>query len=212
MKNLCEDLQIKALPCFENAFVPAMTEFEEQGTYIAEDARVLEVIEKYGIFEKWKDTLIKAAEGIRKNENLLRFVYLLKHVLKAEGVFNEILEMDFPENEENSLAYDFASLFSLFPLLEDMKERYEARKLPTERFNESLLEFEANADNFFAQYKKPGLRHNAIWLYKFIHGLIMRVGRLNFEIFKGFDAYVTVFEIQRETMKFCFPVNAFPQK
>lgn len=194
MKKLCDDLQIKCLACYENAYFPAMAEYDACGSFIAQDARVLEVIEKYGIFAKWKDKLLEAAAGIRRDEKLLRFVYLLKHVLKTEGVFDEILEMDFPENEENSLAYDFASLFSLFPLLEDMKERYEARKLPAERFSESLLEFEANADNFFAQFKKPGFRHNAVWLYKFIHGLILRVGRLNFEIFKGFDAYVTVFE------------------
>ena len=194
MNDLCDALKIKILPCFEKAFPAAMTEYAEKGSYIAEDARVYEVIETYGIFEKWKDTLLKAAEGIRKDENILRFVYLLKHVLKTEGIFDEILEIEMPECAENALAYDLASLFSVLPLIADMKARYDARKLPEERFSESLLEFEDNVDNFSRQNKKPGLGILAVWLYKFIHGLILRVGRLNFEIFKGFDADVVVFE------------------
>lgn len=194
VKKLCEELHIKVLPCYEKVFALAMVEFEEKGTFIAEDERVYDVIQKYGIFEKWKNELLKAAGGIRKNKELLRFAYLLKHVLRAEGVFDEILQMEFPENDKEELAFNFASLFSVFPLIEDMKARYEERGLPKEQLTQSLLEFESKVDDFYSQYKKPGLKMHALWLYKFIHGLILRVGRLNFEIFKGFDAYITVFE------------------
>lgn len=209
MNDLCNALNIKSLPCFAKAFPAAMAEYAEKRSYIAEDTRIYEVIATYGIFEKWKTSLLKAAEGIRKDENLLRFVYLLKHVLKTEGVFDEILEMEMPESAENTLAYDFASLFSIFPLMEDMKARYAARKLPEERFSESLLEFEANVDNFNRQNKRPGLRILAVWLYKFIHGLILRVGRLNFEIFKGFDADVVVFENKRGKHEFLLSGEGF---
>ncbi len=194
MKKLCETLKIKPLLCFEKVYSLAMAEYKEKGAFLVEDARVTEVVQKYGIMGKWESTLLEAAAGIRKNENLLRYVYLLKHVLKLEGVFDEILEMEFPENEEDTLAFDFATIFSAFSLIEDMKARYKARQLPKEQLLESLLEFEIKADDFYHQYKRPGLKMHVLWLYKVTHGLVLRVGRLNFEIFKGFDAYVTVFE------------------
>lgn len=209
MENLCKALKIKPLPCFGKVYQSAMEEYREKGTFIAEDMRILEVIEEYGIMRKWEDDLLKAAAGIRKNENLLCFVYLLKHVLKLEDVFDEILEMEFPENEEDTLVFDFATIFSAFSLIEDMKAHYKARHLPKEQFLESLLEFEIKADDFYHQYKRPGLKMHVLWLYKVIHGLVLRVGRLNFEIFKPFDAYVTVFESNRGEHEFLLSGECF---
>ncbi len=194
MKTLCEKLSIKPLPCYEKVFDAAMEEYAEKGSFIAEDERISECISRFGIFKKWEDALCEAASGIRKNELLLQYVYLLKHAVQMEGVFDELLEIELPENEAEALSYDFASLFALLPLLPEMEARLEKRNLPREVIMDCFQEFEANADNFYAQFKKPGLRHHVVWLYKFIHCMILRVGRLNFEIFKGFDAYVTVFE------------------
>lgn len=193
MKELCKALNIKESPLYEMVFAAAMAEYELKDTYIVADERIYEVIQNYGIFEKWKDELLKAAKGIRNNKNLLRFVYLLKHVLAEEGIFDELIKIELPENEE-ALCYDFASFFAIVPLLEDMKKRYDKRKLPNEQFMESLVEFEDKANDYYRTNKRPGLKRHVIWLYKFIHLKILRVGRLNFEIFKDYDAYVTVFE------------------
>lgn len=179
----------------------AMEDYEKEGPGIVDAKRLSKINNKYRLFDHWWDDVLRAAGEAAKNSELLKFIYLLKHVIKDSNSFDTLLCMEMPEGNTNPLLYDFAPLFSMLPFIPKIAEDMKGRGVPDDIISATLKEFEEKTDFFYRQHKRPGLTTLVPWLYKFINLEIIRIGRLNFEIKKSFDGMVTVLKNKSDEYK-----------
>lgn len=192
---LMKSLNVSRYPEALNELYPAaMEEYKNEGRGIVDVKRLSEINNKYRLFVRWWDDVLTAAAEAAKNSNLLKFIYLLKQVMKGSSSLDTLLGIKMPEDNANPLPYDFAPLFSMLPFIPKIAGDMKGRGVPDDIISATLKEFEEKTDFFYRQYKRPGIATLAPWLYKFINLEIIRVGRLNFEINKSFDGMITVYK------------------
>ena len=178
-KAFCEQLQItyreELLPYYEKG-KQLMAQY---GAYVLDKARLIAWNEKYPMFRIWLSEVLAAADSIREDETLLLHIYVLVALIQDDGDLG-ILEM--PDRDRPDT--DMAPLFSYLFFLEDMVRALEERGLPHQVIADTLNGFENNMQNFYLSKGRPGIRVYYRWMIRWVHGTILRVGRLQFEMIR----------------------------
>lgn len=175
----------------------SLRDFEYNGDEIALGKKQSEYIEKYNMFEKWRDELCETAKAVRSDEYLLRFLYLLKYVMADSALAAKVLpEITIPRRFENTMINDLSPIFSMFEFLPRIEGEMKRRGVSESIIADTFSEFEGKAEDFYARHGYLGISTYFLWLQRFINFKIIRVGRFNFEM-RTYDAPVEVFESDR---------------
>jgi hypothetical protein len=200
IKDLMKKLNIDNYPERWNQIYPeAMKEYEEKGAFFTDEKYIIDLNEKYTLFTDWFDTILSAAMQVRKTPDLLKYAFLLHYALKDRNEFPaEIKNIVAPrasENEKDILAYDFLLVFPLLPTIPKTARAYEDRGVPEEIIMDTLKTYEGTINSTKDLYGEPGFSFRYLsWLQLYIDAVILKIGRLNFNVSEEFKGCVRVFK------------------
>lgn len=173
----CERLGIEYSSEFLKFYKKGEALFSEKVEAIVSTSRLIALNEKYNFFRKWFSDVLKAAELVRKDTDLLLFTYILYCIIEENSPLHK---MKMPDRAE--MATDFAPLFSLLFCVEDMVNKMEARGLPFEIISDTLQGFDAEINDYYDMFGRSGMRIYVEWFMLFVKLKLVRIGRLNFEM------------------------------
>ena len=176
-KLFCNRLKIEYSDEFLAFYNNGKKLFEEKGNAIVDTARLKQLNDKYNFFRKWFDDVLKAAELVSKDCDLLLFTYILYCIIEENSPLHK---MKMPDRAE--MATDFAPLFSLLFCVEDMVSKMEARGLPLEIISDTLQGFDAEINDYYDMFGRSGMRIYVEWFMLFVKLKLIRIGRLNFDM------------------------------
>lgn len=192
-------LNIKNYPMqWENIFDEVMDSYDKNGCMLVDHGYLQKMNEEYHIFTHRFTQVLCAAEKIRKNEPLARYLMLLNITIMnrshMEGAFGMI---ELPEALEriDSIGYDLLALFALLPTIPASFESYRAHHVPEDVIENTIKEYENGIDDFERRFGKPGFnKANLSWGYHIINTDLLRIGRFNFEMNPSFAGRIKVFK------------------
>lgn len=189
----CERLGIEYSSELLKFYIAGEKLLEEKGKSIVDTARLISLNEKYKFFRKWFADVLKAAELIAEDSDLLLFTYVLYCIIEENSPLHK---MRMPDREE--MATDFAPLFSLLFCVEDMVAAMEKRGLPFEIISDTLQGFDAEINDYYDMFGRSGMRIYVEWFMLFVKLKLIRIGRLNFEMM-DFPESVRVYKKGNDT-------------
>lgn len=192
--ELAQKIGITAFPEeYRDFYDEVMQDFDAHGCAYTNPEYYDYLHEMYGVLDSYLDLYKKAAVEIGRNEYLSRALALFCHSLKDADVRcakKELLEL--PEKSG-----DFA--YEMFPALAAASEFEIAynilrkRNLPTDILKQTLKLPENGIPSFKMRHQnRPGYSFLS-WFQLAIDGKLFELGRLQYEIFCGFEANACVF-------------------
>ena len=194
MEELAQKIGITAFPeYYKDFYDDVMQDFDANGCLYTNPEYYDYLHKTYGVLNSYLKLYKKAAVEIGKNEYLSRALALLCHSLKDAEVRSgkkEILEL--PEK-----AGDFA--YEMFPALAAASEfeiaynTLKERNLPIDILNKTLQLPENGIPSFKMRHQnRPGYSFLP-WFQLAIDSKLFELGRLQYEIFCGFEANACIF-------------------
>jgi len=173
----CERLNIKYCDELVTYYEKGIKLHSEKGDYIIDKERIIKLNDEYNFFRKWFDDVLAAADEIKKDNDLIDFIYTLAVILEEKASLS-IIEM--PDRQR--LDTDFTPMFSLLYFLEDMIETMKKRNLPFQVISDTLQAFDAEINDYYDIFHRSGMRIYVGWFTLYLYGKILRIGRFNFEM------------------------------
>lgn len=196
-EELCKALNIEYDALLEPYFKKGCALYLERGDFACNKDRLLSFNEKYNFIRRRMDVILKAADEVKKDENLMLFVYTLVAIYEDkktptfwDGTKNVVM-MGTPDRQR--LDTDFAPIFASFYFLERMIEEYERRGLPFDIISDTLWGMEKEIDDYETMMGRPGMRRYVGWYLNWVNMVLITIGRFQFKI-KSFDSHVRVYE------------------
>lgn len=183
LEELMQKLNIDHYPeDLHNIYAKSEAEFNTHGAEIALGHKQMSYIEKYNMFESRRDELIRVAKTTRQDENLLRFLYLLKWVMDEPQRAAKILpNLNIPVTHEDNAVNDLSPIFSMFEFFSRIEEDMKKRGVPEDIIADTFNEFESKAEDFYERRGYLGISMYMAWMQYSIDLKIIRVERFNFE-------------------------------
>lgn len=195
LKELMDTLKVEKYPkeYFEEIYEASQKEYEEKGLLIVDEEYLKDLNNKFNLFEIFFKDILACAAMVRKNPNVLRFLYLLKHGMSDSGKLIHMLEnLTLPVFENDLL--ELSPMFSLLPFIEGTVLEMQRRNVPEDIIYDTLKGYENTLIITKNVYNKPVTNMRYLgWLRIFIHGEVLRIGRFNFQIRYLFDPNEIVF-------------------
>ena len=188
VKDFCERLNIEYHEELNPYYEKGLALYKEKGLFAIDKERITSYHNKYNIFRKWFDDVIKACDAIKGDEDLIVFIYTLVAVIEDNAPLSII-----PMPNRESIETDHAPLFSLLYFLEDMVGDMERRGLPHEVISDTLYGFDSEMNDYYSMFGRSGVRSYVGWFLLFVRKEIIRVGRFQMQ-FKKFPDKLRVFE------------------
>ena len=197
LANLIEQLHIEGDPELPSQlFERAERAYMENGTALVDPGWLRSLNAQYGLYPDqpmWQ-TILDAAAEIRDMPELLQYIYVLHEVCRTGSNAEQLIaRFALPAVEVPSPARDFAVLFALLPFIPDLVKSLQGRGVPDDVISATLSEFPDKVRDFQHRRGRPGMSLYTGWLYKFIMGEIIRIGRFNFEMKQAFKGAVSVY-------------------
>ena len=200
LEQLCELLKIEPLPePFAQVYEEAVAMYQ-QGLPLLEPDNFRKLNETYGLFRKYTDVILQAGAQLARNEPLQLFVCLLNRAAVRFGRNGPALtDETMPQTEDpvQSLACAFAPLYALLPTVERSVARMREHKVPESVIQATLGQYEGCITLVELRFGKIGyipVYYN--WMLLTVAGKILRIGRLQYEMFDSFSGPVQAFRNQ----------------
>ncbi|MBQ7363072.1 MAG: hypothetical protein IJW48_01335 [Clostridia bacterium] len=186
--EFCERLGIEysegLLPYYERG----LKHYRSEGLRIFDSDRLRRINKKYNIFRTLLDRVLEAGEIIQKNPDLVLYNYIAREVIADKVPFNKLLSLP----DRGCVETDHSVTYAILSHLEDAIARLEKRNLPLEIISDTLGGIESEMIAYFEFNGRYGTRGYVGWYSLFLHGEIIRVGRLQYQFIK-FSSPVRVF-------------------
>lgn len=187
-KSFCERLSIEykeeLLPYYERG----IELYKEKGDFAVDKDRIAKYHAEYNIFRRWYDDVIKACDEVKKDEELMVFVYMLIAVIEVD---KDVLKVQMPDR--NRMDTDYAPMFSLLYFLEKMIGDMKKRGLSHKIISDTLYGFDTEMNDYYKTYGRSGVRVYVWWFMLYIRGEMIRIGRFQFQ-FKKMNNKIRCFE------------------
>ncbi len=177
--DFCDRLQIK----YREELLPLYEEgtklYKVHGDFIVEKERLIAFNDKYNFFRRWFDDVLKAADLVREDRDLMLHAYILVALIKAK---EDIFLLEMPDRKR--MDTDFSPLFGLLYFLEEMIGDLERRGVPHDVISDTMHGFDSEITDYYDRNGRSGMRNFTWWFMLWVRGEILRVGRLQFQLKK----------------------------
>jgi len=181
-KAFCKRLNIKYTDELVPFYQKGVELYAQKGLFAVSKNRLIEFNDEYNIFRRWFDDVLKACDEVRKDEDLLIYIYTLVCIISEKAPLS-VLEAP----DRCRMDTDFAPLFALLYFLEDMIDNMKRRGCSHQVISDTLYGFDSEMNDYFRLYGRSGMRIYVWWFLLFVHGELLRVGRFQFQILKFED-------------------------
>ncbi|NLD87057.1 MAG: hypothetical protein GX633_02195 [Clostridiales bacterium] len=194
--------------CFSDFYDEVMDDYDKVGAgYISPDlVRYLD--DKYGLFPTYRDVLCEAADTIAKNENLCRYVHLLRRMMHDPSLGSLAWGMQYPKapSPELEIAYRICSIFAHLSAAEDTINELIERDVPRDIIDQSMKCFDSCIRTYKRRFGMPGYNETYFaWGLRYVLGCrILQIGSFNFEIVKSLRTYVSVYRNKKGEYRLLF--------
>ncbi len=176
MRKFLKKFNIEISKDYPEIFKVAKEQLEERGNEIFH-------FEKYRAFDKMEGDIASLRDSLARESDNALYCYILSTALRLgeDGLVSEI------SNPHKSLLdekYDILPLFGLLDLVPDMLSIHNERGLPEQVSRDSLEMFENQVGDYILLNHRYGISDYVSWMWGFLRGDIIRIGRFNFEICK----------------------------
>jgi len=176
-KELCKRLGIAYFDELPALLEKGETLLAEHGTLAVDKTHLTALNETYNIHRFSFGLVLKAAELIAADRDLLLLVYTLIAMIRdGENV------RPFPLPDRKREDTDFLPLFAFLWYAEESAEKLRARGVPFEIISNTLHEYEMESNDYLGLFGRRGVRIYAGWFMHFVRMDVIRLGRLNFEM------------------------------
>ena len=194
MKELAQKIGISSFPAYYMDFyADVMQDFDTNGCLYTKPAYYDYLHQTYGVLDSYLDLYKKAAIAVGENEYLSRTLALLCHSLKDADVRcekKEILELP---KKDGDFAYEMFPALAAASEFEIAYHTLTERNLPPDILKQTLKLPENGIPSFKMRHQnRPGYSFLP-WFQLAIDGKLFELGRLQYEIFCGFEAKACVF-------------------
>lgn len=172
----CQRLSIPYQEALEPYYQMGREAFDKNKRMFTDRTRLMRLQEQYHVFRRWFDAVLAAADEIDRDDDLLLYIAVLYHVLKAQASPSLI-----PPPDRGRADTDFAPLFALFWFAEDMIADMERRGVEPQIISDTLYAFDAEMNDYYDAMGRPGVRPYIGWFSLFIRHRILRIGRFHFQ-------------------------------
>lgn len=199
LPDLAKALQVKRYPeRWRQVYGHAMSELETRGAFFADESEICRLDSEYALFDEWLGDVLSAAEQLRGNPELLRYLYLLYYAMRDRNAFlQEIGDIDPPLHPcgDASKAFDYALLFAVLPFIPATASELRRRDIPASVYKQTLKMCKSCIIATHEATGKPGLLFMRFlgWMQLLIDARVLSVGRLNFELRIPFDGCIRAF-------------------
>jgi len=175
----CRNLKIAEHPATIPFFEQGAELYRERGNDIFDKNRLLRLNEAHHFLriQRYLDAVLNAADLMSKNPDLAVYNYALYIAIRSHANTDNLPAPDFDSPET-----DFSPFFAFLYGFDAWIAALQARKLPEDVISDTLQGFEAEMNDYSDMYGRPGMRRYVNWFLLFIHGELLRIGRLNFQM------------------------------
>ena len=194
LQALTEQVGASAFPeIFKTFFDEVMQDFDENGCIYTSPDYYEMLHEKYGVLESYLDLYKRAAVEIGRNENLSRMLALLCRALRDPDFrANGCKDFHWPP-KENDIAYEMLPALAIASELDIAYEILKKSNLPEHIILDTLRLPEYGISAFTTRHNnRPGYAF-IDWYQLAIDGKLFELGRLQYEIFCGWEGHASVF-------------------
>lgn len=183
VEELCSKLNITYNPEVDKYYDRGMQLYSEKGLYIVDKERLIQYNNEYKFFrDRWFDDVLKAADEVKKDDDLIRYLYILIAIMEDDGPV-----ASFPTPDRARLDTDYAPMFAFMYFLDDMIGDMKNRGVPYQVISDTLNGFESEINDYYDMYGRGGMRIYVGWFMLFVRGELLRIGRLQYQIKKFAD-------------------------
>ncbi len=145
-------------------------------------------IEKHNAFTYTESDVLKLRDEVRGDGDALLYCYLLSAVLENEDT-DVIKAISRPCADKNSAFFDTLPLFGLLDRVHAMLKYHKEIGIPEEVSRATVGMFENQMQDFYDIHGHTGISTYVGWMNMFLSGILFRIGRFNFELFKSYFDY-----------------------
>ncbi len=168
---------------------------EREGLF--SDAWLCALEARFGLFPWYFGDIRRGAAAVREHGALRDYALLLSEAQRDRGVIRgELANLSTPAAPAgaDTLAYDFAILMAMLPLIPEAYERYAARGVTEDSIAGSFRTFEENLIVFDERNGRPGYDIPRLrWSQYILDAQVTRFGRLEFEARPALGGNTAVF-------------------
>jgi hypothetical protein len=202
VEELMKKLKISGYPDRWNLFNERLKEsFVGYGGIYPGREYILELHEKYRLFDNTLDEVLDAAEKLKSFPELMQYILLLDLAMEDRESFKrEIGALEVPSFSpgEDPAPYDFALLFTLLSKIPRIDSVLKERGVPTDIRFDTHTAYEECLKGYKRKTDRYGFDKRYFnWIQRYIDVTILRVGRLNIEMRSIFKGPVYVLENQK---------------
>ena len=194
LQELASNLGLSSLPeKYEALFDEAMKDFDANGCIYTKPEYYEMLHQKYGVLQTYLDLYKKAALEIGKNEYLSRFLALLCRALRDPNFRNGTCGPIILPQRKCDFSYEILPALAVASELELSYDLLKERHLPEDILRDTLRLPENGFSSFALRHNhRPGYAFLE-WFQLAIDGKLFQLGRLQYEIFCGFEGNACVF-------------------
>lgn len=189
MREFLKKFNIKISRDYPEMFKAAKEQLERRGNEIFD-------FEKYYAFDKMVVDIAALRDSLAEERDNALYCYILSSALRL-GEKELVSEISKPNAAFADEKYDILPLFGLLDLVPDMLSIHKERGLPEKVSRDSLEMFENQVGDYILLNHRYGISDYVSWMWGFLRGDIIRVGRFNFEICK-YDFPYFIFKKEEE--------------
>ncbi len=145
---------------------------------------IISLNERFEIFPKYLDIILKASDEIKTNEALLNYTQLMAAALKC-SLFGkaERGKIILPKGE--GIAFHFAGLLAMLPAMEESFQLLFSDKIDEKYRNPVISQFEGCISSHEQRFTYPAVNQSYFnWLINYLNLEIFLCGSLNIQIYR----------------------------
>lgn len=204
IESLMKELNALKYPAqWSNIFDAVMGSYDKYGCKLIDEEYLRSINEEFHIFTHRFEQILRAAEQIRGNEPLARYLALLESVIVDRPNYSlSMIELPEAPEDADQLGYDLLALFVLPPTVPATFASYRAHNVPEDIIEHTVKEYEICIDDFERRFEKPGFNISCLsWGHHIINADLLRIGRFNFEMKQGFTGCIRAFQNKNGSSK-----------
>lgn len=176
MRDFLGKFNIEISKDHPDIFKVAKEQLESRGNEIFD-------FEKYRAFNKMEADIASLRDSLLNDRDNALYCYILSSALRL-GKEELVSEISKPNEALHDEKYDILPLFGLLDLVPDMLSIHKERGLAEQVSRDSLEMFENQVGDYILLNHRYGISDYVGWMWGFLRGDIIRIGRFNFEIGK----------------------------
>ncbi|MBQ9985532.1 MAG: DUF5596 domain-containing protein [Oscillospiraceae bacterium] len=185
-------LGMESIPeCFEDYYKEIEETWRDRSALILSENYIKKILTEANVLLPYMDTVLSAAEEIRKNENMCLLICILEKWVRQGG---SAFDASYTPPVGTGLAYDFLHLFAAIPTIPDSVKFFKDRGVPQDIIDASMQEYDYCFEICRINIGRIAFDRGRLgWIGHVIKNELIRVGRFKYELplkrVKGIKAY-----------------------